>query len=99
MSNFILYSLVIEPHEDDLFDLLYKDSREAKFALNGDPCLWESHENDLREFSKEYNDYLFTLFGEGDKIENNWIKYFKNGKMQFSEGEITFEDFDKKKLK
>lgn len=60
---------------------------------------WYDHEKDMREISKQYPDVIFQLNGEGEESGDIWVKYFVNGKMQVAKAKITFDDFDKKKLK
>ena len=99
MNEFVLYSIDIEPYEEELIDVLCEEYQEAKYALSGEPTIWLDHENDLREFSKHYEDFQFSLYGQGTEAPDVWIKHFMNGKMQYCPAIITFDDFDKKKLK
>lgn len=77
--------------------------RNAEYALteNGNSCepaRWYDYENDMRSFSIQYPKLIFKLYGEGDADGNTWLKYFKNGKMQYSKAIITYEPFDEGKL-
>ena len=98
---FTLYDLQIEPEEEELFDILFRQNSEAKYALDdgSKKAKWYTHEDDLKDFSKRHQDYLFILSGDGDESGDMWIKYFKNGKMQFCPVIITFDEFDERKLK
>jgi hypothetical protein len=76
---------------------------EANFALDAagaaeESSKWYDHEENLKEFSRQYPSVVFVLQGEGEENEDMWIKYFKNGKMQKAEAQITLEDYDENKL-
>lgn len=96
--DFTSYVLEIDTNEN-LYDEFLEGNEFARYALTSTvKSKWESHENDLKEFSKIQKDILFTLYGEGEP-GNLWIKYFKNGKIQFAPADISFDEFDNKKLK
>lgn len=99
MNDFVLYSIDVEPFEEELLDLLCKENQHARFAMSGEKCIWTNHEKDLRKFSKHYEDYQISLYGQGDEAPDIWIKHFKNGKMQYCPAIITFDEFDESKLK
>lgn len=99
MSEFVLYSIDIEPYEEELIDLLCNESDTARFAFSGEPCIWDEHEDDLRKFSKFHKDFVFSLYGQGPEAPEVWIKHFKNGKMQHCPAIITFDEFNEKELK
>jgi len=99
MNEFVLYSIDVEPYEEEIFDLLCAENEEARFAISGEKCIWETHEKDLRKFSKKHEDFVFSLYGQGEDVPDIWIKYFKNGKMQYCPANITFDNFDEEKLK
>lgn len=61
--------------------------------------MWYEHEENMREISKSYPETLFLLSGEGADFLRDWRKYFWNGKMQFCEAIVIFEEFDVLKLK
>lgn len=76
---------------------------EATYCLmpDGSPAesgKWYEHETDMRVFSKEIPEVLFTLHGEGDENGDIWKKYFLNGKCQVAKAVIQFLPFDKSKL-
>jgi transposase len=41
---------------------------------------------------------LFRLMAEGPEVGDLWIKYFKNGRMQFCPVNIIFDEYDESKL-
>jgi hypothetical protein len=61
-------------------------------------CNWDNHEEHMRNLSLKFPDYIFKLSGVGEEPGDLWIKYFKNGKMQFCPAHILFEDYDKNKM-
>lgn len=85
-----------------LIDRLKKDIL-AKYQCAGfeesDEVKWYDHENDMKQFSLDHPDILFTLRGYGEENEDIWIKFFKNGKMQEAKARIEFDSFDDRKLK
>lgn len=79
----------------------YENARYA-FDENGEQyatCKWYDHEDDMKAFSRLYPDVLFTLNGIGEDYPDIWVKYFKNGKMQFVKAKIVLDPFDESKLK
>jgi len=77
------------------------DYAETAIDENGDTqeeCKWYNHEKDMKGFSKNYPELLFTLKGEGEEYPDIWTKYFMNGKMQRVDAVISFDQFDKDKL-
>jgi len=76
---------------------------DAEFALNEtggtrSNDTWYQHEPDMKNFSLKYPSVLFTLCGQGDNNDDNWVKYFKNGKVQEEQARITYPEFDPSKL-
>ena len=78
-------------------------SAEVSFALTSlgrsrERCAWYNHESDIKAFSLKHPSALFRLEGEGERSEDIWHKYFKNGEMQVCRGVIAFAPFDESKL-
>jgi hypothetical protein len=55
----------------------------AECALDdGERIKWYEHEDDMKKLSGEMRGVLFILNGVGEEHGDEWVKYFKNGKMQ-----------------
>ncbi len=59
---------------------------------------WYEHEDNMRTFSKLYPKILFTVEGHGEESGDEWRRYYKNGKCQIAQAEITYPPFDESKL-
>lgn len=99
------YTLEITPAnpEVDYVRALRSVNEDAEYCLDdrGDPAdsgSWYKHEKDLRDFSKNYPEVLFTLSGEGSEAGDIWKKYFRNGKCQVAKAKIIIDEFDPEKL-
>ena len=51
------------------------------------PASWYDHEEQMRRVSREWPDTLLTLRGTGEDPGDQWVKYFRNGRMQESRAE------------
>ena len=60
---------------------------------------WYEFEKDCRLVSEKFPDDVIKLEGVGEEQDDQWVAYFKNGKMQMCRAIITFEPFDENKLK
>lgn len=66
---------------------------------NGECCKWYEHDEEMLRVSMKFPQVLFTLRGEGEEHGDLWVKYYLAGKTQCSNGVVTFDPFDKDKLK
>lgn len=66
---------------------------------SGSELVWDSHEKDMVKLSKQFPNVLFVLSGVGDLPEDLWKKYFYNGLVQRAPAIITYDEFDKCKLR
>jgi len=76
------------------------------FDCFGHECKWYSHNDIMTEYSKQHPDVLFKLMGDGEEENDYWVKYYLNGKVQYSHGrvvkrefDVEYDEFDKSKLK
>lgn len=60
---------------------------------------WYNAQSDMKEFSKNYPNYIFCLYGNGEEEDDIWVHYFKNGKSTGADAEIIYPDYDESKLK
>ena len=52
-------------------------------VLNGEnDTTWYEHERDMRRVSNQWPGVTFTLTGQGDDHEDEWIEHHRSGKMQ-----------------
>lgn len=59
---------------------------------------WYDWESDMALLSSKFPDILFTLCGDGDSSDDQWIAYFNNGRMQLCQAKIVFPKYNPKKL-
>lgn len=77
-------------------DLRYAIDEYGEVAMS---CKWYEHEKDMKKLSLMHPDIVFELCGKGEEQGDSWKKYFKNGKVQVCEAQITYPPFDENKLK
>ena len=71
----------------------------AELEAHGFNAKWYDHEEDMKAISARFPTAVFVLDGFGEEHGDIWRKYFCNGKMQYSKGEIHFENYNPTKLK
>ena len=59
---------------------------------------WYAHDEHMKIISKRFSNVLFTLTEMGEDGEQSQT-YYKDGKMQEEEAQISFNPFDETKLK
>lgn len=87
----------------EVIELFRNENENAKYALNPDgssntECKWYSFDEEFREFSNKFPDFLFKLSGEGEDSDDRWTRYYLGGKCHFAKAKIVIEDFDESKL-
>ena len=60
---------------------------------------WYGHEVDMKKYSLDHKDVLFTLTGISEGVEIPFVKHFKDWKMQIAEVEYVVEPFNEDYLK
>lgn len=85
--------------QDYVHDLIKKGYLTFADVIGTDEIHWYDHEAVLRKLSLQYPDVIFSLYVEGENRDDTWYKYFKNGKMQYAPGIMTFVDFSPALLK
>ena len=89
-----------ETHEHELLiSKKYCDNDYDEPILFQDEWKWYECEENMKEYSSLYPDLVFCIHGEGEETGDLWDAYFKNGKMQFCDVEITYPPYNKQLLK
>lgn len=60
---------------------------------------WYKYEEDCRKVSKDFPNLVLVVEGHGEEQGDDWIAYFKDGKMQRVNAVVTYAPFDESKLK
>lgn len=94
---------VYHPDSAKIIAKLRETNENANYALTEDgntemDAKWYDYTDELREFSKLYPDALMVLYGAGESSDDFWYSYFRNGKIQSTQGRIEFDEFDESKL-
>jgi len=104
MGYYTEHKLSVTAGSEQLIEVFRDECEEASYALKSDGgscnwAKWPRHEEDLRAFSKMHPGVIFTLSGKGEESSDIWIEYYGNGLIQKCKAIITFDEFDKDKLK
>lgn len=102
MSYITSYELILETSIPDFQIVLEKETDEPWEGEGTSYYLiskWYDNEIDMCRISKKYPNILFTLYGDGEESDDLWVKYWLNGKYQFSGAHITYDQFNKNKLR
>lgn len=86
----------LELHKKQIGELSGYDCRNWLWE---DEAKWYDHEEHMRNYSKAHPTTLFTLTGNGEETDDNWIEYHRNGKMQRCDGEIVYPKFNEGEMK
>ena len=86
--------------QDEIFEELNKKYEITDVDDRDFTAHWYDIDENMKEFSKKYPEYLFKIYGEGeDGSLDTYIKYFHNGKMQFCQGSLVYDEINKDVLK
>jgi len=55
---------------------------------------WYDCDDDMVELSKEFPEYVFTVYGEGEERDDNWKAYYYKGKMWIGQAELVWPDYE-----
>ena len=69
----------------------YADIESLEFISN-DTMKWYDHDEDMKELSKQYPDYVFELYGDGEETDDEWYTYYCNGEVQYAPVEKSFAE-------
>ena len=93
-----------QPKTDNIFqveNLVYSfiENHEGSFCyFLGANCKGYTWQKEMKELSQAFPYLLFTLEGKGDDDNDIWRAYFVDGKMQYTEAKLIYDDFDPTKL-
>ena len=55
-------------------------SKDVAYESFEDDCIkWYSHDEDMNAISKEMEDYVFVLYGDGEESDDKWKKVYYKG--------------------
>lgn len=102
MSYYTRYTVEVLEGDISLIAALREFSEDAEDAVDTDggsyhDSSWFDCLEELKAFSELHPEALFELRCMGTL--DNWNAYFKNGKMQYGEATITYDEYDVEKLK
>ena len=93
------YDLILDQFDESVYDEFLTTYFRAKQALTVKrSVIWDTHDEELLQFSKKYPNIIFELYCCGDVRSDMWVKYYFKGKMQLAEANIEFDMFDITKL-
>lgn len=55
-----------------------------------DTCKWYDYEEDMRKVSSMFPGAEIVISGNGEEYPDFWQAWFKDGKMKFSRGVVTY---------
>lgn len=80
---------------DENADILFSIDEDGSYRQESK---WYDDEQDMAAYSRWFPDVVFMLTGVGEDSDDQWIKYFRDGKMQVARATITYDKFDAAKL-
>lgn len=55
---------------------------------------WYDCDDDMVELSKEFPEYVFTVYGEGEERDDNWVAFYYKGEMWIGQAVLVWPEFD-----
>ena len=68
-------------------------------AIDGEPCKFYNVSEVMNKLSKEFPDKIFMIDRKGEEYGDVERIYYKNGYMQSTQAILSYEPYDKTKLK
>ncbi len=67
-----------------LADLAPIKDGQGLYLLTGeaDSCSWYEHEREILDLSARHTEVLFRLWGEGEEVGDQWVKFFLGGRVE-----------------
>lgn len=89
----------VKPEEEEALALEIKkmhvfddgDVREKHYSAY---ARWNDFDRDMLLLSTKFPGVLFTLYGDGEYSDDNWVDYFQDGKEMYCKAEIVYPEFD-----
>lgn len=78
---------------------LFLEEKTGYSSLFYEPCKWYKHQEDMKVLSEKHPKVVFLLEGNGEEKGYLWREYWVNGKVHAVKAQITYEVFDRSKLK
>ena len=75
-------------HGEDPSDI----SDEAALWCLSEELKWYDHESDMLEISKQFPNFIFVLYGEGEEYDDVWCEYFANGECEEVRARIVYPE-------
>ena len=77
----------------------YDGYEDMLYAIDGDHCKFYNVSEVMNKLSKEFPDKIFMIDREGEEYGDVERIYYKNGYMQSTQAILSYEPYDKTKLK
>lgn len=73
------------------------ESGESEY-FSDEPTKWYRNLDDMKEMSLNFKDIIFRLDGKGEESGDIWRAYYLNGKEQYIQAKLVFDEFDERKM-
>ena len=87
------FESIIQPKEflEPYIAAIALETRPFDYSLNpnGDGFSWSDQDDEMNALSKKFPDYLFSLYTDCPEYDEKAVYYYKNGKSQYEDAEIT----------
>ena len=87
------------PYKYDFKNYENDDSCDDFELSPGDVYKWYDYHDEMISLSTKFQGTVFCLYGKGEETEDMWYAYYKNGKSQYCQAKIVFDEYDETKLK
>lgn len=87
------YFLELIGETDELARYDEKSHYEMFETLSYEAIKWYEWESDMAEFSKDFPESWFVLYGEGEERDDMWKAMIHNGHVKVSYAHIYYDDY------
>lgn len=93
----------VKPEEEEALALEIKkmhvfDDGDMRTKQYSAYARWNDFDMDMLLLSTKFPGVLFTLYGDGEYSDDNWVDYFQDGKEMYCRADIVYEAFDPLKM-